>query len=144
MTDLTDLVQARLRTWAIRPRMPVVVERIAPSAPRALGALSWLNGLRVLALIADSASSESHRMPSHALGVVRPRPRHPRGSRMRLVAAPSVSPSHPQTDVKAMTARGAPLGQIENYIDSLPLPDEELSALWLLAWSETTNPALQR
>jgi hypothetical protein len=42
-----------------------------------------------------------------------------------------------------MTAGGVPIDQIENYIETLPLGDEELSALWLLAWSETTNPSMR-
>ena len=56
--------------------------------------------------------------------------------------APSKGVANPQNDVEAMTARSVPISQIENYIDTLPLGDEELSALWLLAWSQTTSPAM--
>jgi hypothetical protein len=43
--------------------------------------------------------------------------------------------------VTAMVARGVPLDQIESFIDTLPLEGEQGSALWLLAWTQTTNPA---
>jgi hypothetical protein len=41
-----------------------------------------------------------------------------------------------QREVEAMTAQGRPFGEIEERIESLPLPDDQLAALWLLAWAE--------
>ncbi len=46
--------------------------------------------------------------------------------------------------VKTMIDRGAAFDRIEDYINTLTLPDEQLSALWLLAWAEATDPATRR
>jgi hypothetical protein len=39
-----------------------------------------------------------------------------------------------------MISEGAPFEHIEDDINTLALPSEELSALWLLAWVGATNP----
>lgn len=52
--------------------------------------------------------------------------------------------SYEQDAVETLISRGAPFEEIEAYIDTLPLPSDELSALWLLAWAEATNPATRR
>lgn len=49
-----------------------------------------------------------------------------------------------QDAVDTMIGQGTRFEQIEDYIDMLPLPSEHRSALWLLAWAETTNPATRR
>jgi hypothetical protein len=41
--------------------------------------------------------------------------------------------------VQALVAEDVSLGEIEEYVDELPLDDEHKSALWLLAWSHTTR-----
>jgi hypothetical protein len=41
--------------------------------------------------------------------------------------------------VNTMIDRGAAFDQIEDYIDTLVLPGEQLSALWLLAWAEAAD-----
>jgi hypothetical protein len=46
--------------------------------------------------------------------------------------------------VNTMIDRGAAFDRIEEYIDTLTLPGEQLSALWLLAWAEATDPATRR
>jgi hypothetical protein len=46
--------------------------------------------------------------------------------------------------VNTMIGEGALFDQIEDYIDTLALPQEQLSALWLLAWAEATDPATRR
>jgi len=46
--------------------------------------------------------------------------------------------------VDAMIGQGAPFNRIEAYIEALPLPHVQLSALWLLAWAEATDPATRR
>jgi hypothetical protein len=43
-----------------------------------------------------------------------------------------------------MIDQGVRFDQIEDYINSLALPGEQLSALWLLAWAEATDPATRR
>jgi hypothetical protein len=42
--------------------------------------------------------------------------------------------------VNRMIFKGAGFDHIEDYINSLELPSEQLSALWLLAWAEATDP----
>jgi hypothetical protein len=49
-----------------------------------------------------------------------------------------------QGAVERMIAAGAPFEDIEQYIDQLALPSEQLSALWLLAWAEATEPLTRR
>jgi len=49
-----------------------------------------------------------------------------------------------QQAVNTMIVQGAGFDHIEDYIDSLQLPSEQLSALWLLAWAEATDPASRR
>lgn len=46
--------------------------------------------------------------------------------------------------VTTMIDRGAAFDRIEDYINTLTLPGEQLSALWLLAWAEATDPATRR
>ena len=46
--------------------------------------------------------------------------------------------------VNAMIDRGAAFDRIEDYINTLTLPGEQLSALWLLAWAEAADPATRR
>jgi hypothetical protein len=46
--------------------------------------------------------------------------------------------------VNTMIDQGAAFDQIEDYINTLALPGEQLSALWLLAWAEATDPATRR
>jgi hypothetical protein len=46
--------------------------------------------------------------------------------------------------VEMMISQGAPFEHIEDYINTLALPSEQLSALWLLAWVEATNPATRK
>ena len=46
--------------------------------------------------------------------------------------------------VNTMIDRGAAFGRIEDYINTLALPSEQLSALWLLAWAEAADPATRR
>ena len=43
-----------------------------------------------------------------------------------------------------MIDQGAAFDQIEDYINTLALPGEQLSALWLLAWAEAADPATRR
>lgn len=46
--------------------------------------------------------------------------------------------------VNTMIDRGAAFDQIEDYIETLALPGQQLSALWLLAWAEATDRATRR
>lgn len=46
--------------------------------------------------------------------------------------------------VNTMIDQGAAFEQIEDYINTLALPGEHLSALWLLAWAEAADPATRR
>jgi hypothetical protein len=46
--------------------------------------------------------------------------------------------------VDAMIRSGIPFEHIENYINGLKLPSEQLGALWLLAWAEATDRATRR
>lgn len=46
--------------------------------------------------------------------------------------------------VEALIAGGAAFEEIERYIDTFPLPSVHLSALWLLAWAEATDPIERR
>src|SRR5450432_3654884 len=41
--------------------------------------------------------------------------------------------------VNTMILQGRSFDQIEDYINALGLPTAHLSALWLLAWTETTD-----
>lgn len=50
----------------------------------------------------------------------------------------------PQLTVERLIGRGARFEDIEEYIETLPLPSEQLGALWLLAWTEATDPATRR
>jgi hypothetical protein len=50
----------------------------------------------------------------------------------------------PQRAVETLIEQGAPFDHIEDYINALPLPTEQRSALWLLAWAEATIPATRR
>ena len=43
-----------------------------------------------------------------------------------------------------MIGQGAPFDRIEAYIETLPLPRLQLSALWLLAWAEATDAGTRR
>jgi hypothetical protein len=46
--------------------------------------------------------------------------------------------------VNTMINRGASFDRIEEYIDTLHLPEAQLGALWLLAWAEAADPAIRR
>jgi hypothetical protein len=50
----------------------------------------------------------------------------------------------PQLTVEGLIGQGAPFEDIEEYIATLPLPSEQLGALWLLAWAEATDFATRR
>ncbi len=52
--------------------------------------------------------------------------------------------SNEQDAVKMLIGDGTPFDEIEAYIDQVALGSEERSALWLLAWVQTTNPATHR
>ena len=41
-----------------------------------------------------------------------------------------------QREVEAMLSEHRPFEEIERRIESLPLPDAQRAALWLLAWAE--------
>jgi hypothetical protein len=45
-----------------------------------------------------------------------------------------------QRVVNSMIREGDSFDEIEDYINALPLPSAHLGALWLLAWSEATDP----
>jgi hypothetical protein len=49
-----------------------------------------------------------------------------------------------QLTVEGLIGQGAPFESIEEYTETLPLPSEQLGALWLLAWAEATDPATRR
>jgi len=49
-----------------------------------------------------------------------------------------------QGTVERMIGKGSPFEDIEQYIDTLALPSEQLGALWLLAWAEATDPLTRR
>ncbi len=46
--------------------------------------------------------------------------------------------------VNTMIVQGAGFERIEDYINTLKLPSEHLSALWLLAWAEAADAASRR
>jgi hypothetical protein len=49
-----------------------------------------------------------------------------------------------QGTVERMISEGTPFEDIEQYIETLALPSEQLGALWLLAWAEATDPLTRR
>jgi hypothetical protein len=49
-----------------------------------------------------------------------------------------------QGTVESMIGEGTPFEEIEQYIETLALPSEQLAALWLLAWAEATDPPTRR
>jgi hypothetical protein len=49
-----------------------------------------------------------------------------------------------QGTVERMIGEGTPFEDIEQYIETLALPSEQLGALWLLAWAEATDPLTRR
>ena len=49
-----------------------------------------------------------------------------------------------QGTVESMIGEGTPFEDIEQYIETLALPSEQLGALWLLAWAEATDPLTRR
>ena len=53
-------------------------------------------------------------------------------------------PSYAQDAVELLIGDGAQFDEIEAYIEMAALASEERSALWLLAWAQTTNPATHR
>jgi hypothetical protein len=141
MANLTDLVQERLTGRGASYRIRTPLDRFGLPATRALGELYRLGVLGVLARTAVTAATAS-REPKGAYSyqAVRPTPRPARpgprsGSATPAPMAP-MAPSHPADDVTAMAAQGVPIDRIEDYIDRLPLEHDELSALWLLAWSQ--------
>jgi hypothetical protein len=48
--------------------------------------------------------------------------------------------SDEQHAVNLMIGQGQSFDQIEDYINALALPSAHLGALWLLAWTEATDP----
>jgi len=46
--------------------------------------------------------------------------------------------------VNMMIDQGAPFDRIEEYINGLGLPEDQLGALWLLAWAEAADPATRQ
>jgi hypothetical protein len=42
--------------------------------------------------------------------------------------------------VNSMIGQRRSFAEIEDYINALPLPSAQLGALWLLAWTEATDP----
>ncbi len=46
--------------------------------------------------------------------------------------------------VQALVAEDVSLGEIEEYVEELPLDHEHKSALWLLAWSQATTVPRKR
>jgi hypothetical protein len=49
-----------------------------------------------------------------------------------------------QGTVERMIREGARFEDIEQFIETLALPSEQLGALWLLAWAEATDPLTRR
>lgn len=49
--------------------------------------------------------------------------------------------TQPEQALEKLIAEDVPFAQIERYIDELRLASEQSSALWLLAWVHSTNPA---
>jgi hypothetical protein len=49
-----------------------------------------------------------------------------------------------QDTVERMIHEGTPFEDIEQYIETVALPSEQLAALWLLAWAEATDPVTRR
>ena len=49
-----------------------------------------------------------------------------------------------QSTVEQMISEGTPFEDIEQYIETIALPSEQLTALWLLAWAEATDPVKRR
>ena len=49
-----------------------------------------------------------------------------------------------QGTVERMIGKGSPFEDIEQYIDTLVLPETQLGALWLLAWAEAADPITRR
>jgi hypothetical protein len=45
-----------------------------------------------------------------------------------------------QRAVNSMILEGHSFDEIEDYINALTLPSAHLGALWLLAWTEATDP----
>ena len=45
-----------------------------------------------------------------------------------------------QRAVNSMILAGQSFDEIEDYINALALPSAHLGALWLLAWTEATDP----
>jgi hypothetical protein len=56
----------------------------------------------------------------------------------------SVMTTGAQDTVERMISEGSRFQDIERYIETLPLPSEQLGALWLLAWAEATDPLMRR
>lgn len=49
-----------------------------------------------------------------------------------------------QRAVNSMIREGQSFDEIEDYINALSLPSAHLGALWLLAWTEATDPRTRR
>jgi hypothetical protein len=56
------------------------------------------------------------------------------------VLEPTLTLTDEQCAVNSMIGEGRPFDEIENYINALRLPSAQLGALWLLAWTEATDP----
>ncbi len=127
MIDFRDLMRPPVGARDLRRVSAAALARPMPGGLDLLDRLGLtyrLGLLRAFALVAspfyDPARARSHDPPAH--------PQWP------------TTASHPQHHVEAMTLSGASIEQIEQYLDSLALEDDELSALWLLAWSQRPSP----
>jgi hypothetical protein len=56
------------------------------------------------------------------------------------VLEPIATLSDEQRAVNSMIGEGRSFVEIEDYINALVLPSAQLGALWLLAWTEATDP----
>ena len=60
------------------------------------------------------------------------------------VLEPTATLSVEYNAVNSMIGEGRSFVEIEDYINALLLPSEQLGALWLLAWTEATDPHTRR
>jgi hypothetical protein len=56
------------------------------------------------------------------------------------VLEPTATLSDEHRAVNSMIDEGRSFVEIEDYINALRLPSSQLGALWLLAWTEATDP----
>jgi hypothetical protein len=66
------------------------------------------------------------------------------GPRVRAgVLEPTVTLTDEQCAIDSMIDQGRSFDEIEDYINALRLPSAQLGALWLLAWTEATDPLIR-